>query len=105
MHSCSRHRLVGPEESTNEKRSTCTVAEQPQADRQRISQGLYLLRGFQFMILAYRPQGSLVGAECDQTGQDVLPQRVVQIARAIAGDPRQWAQGEDRVAGLAAGRE
>ena len=47
----------------------------------------------------------VVGAQLGQAGQDLLPQRVVQVACAIAGDPCQLGQGEDRVGGLTAGCE
>ena len=57
------------------------------------------------MVLAYGPQGGLVGAELGQAGEDFVPERVVEVAGAVAGDPRQLGQGEDRVAGLAAGGE
>ena len=82
--------------------SSRTVAQQPQPDRQRIPQCLKLLGGFQLIILADRPQGGLIGAGSSQTGQYLLPERVVQIARTIAGDPRQLAERENRVASLAA---
>ncbi len=77
---------------------------QPQADRQGVAQGDAFLGGFELVVFADGAEDGLVGAELFEAGQHLVAQRVGQVARAIARVARELREGEDRVAGLAAGR-
>ena len=77
---------------------------QPQSNRQGVAQGDALLGGFQLVVLADGAEDGLVGAKLFEAGQHLLAQRVGQVARTIARVASKLRQGEDRIAGFAAGR-
>ena len=67
------------------------------------AEGLALLERFEFVELADRKSGLIIGAKFGESSEDLGPEGVVEVARPVAGNPADLDQSEDGVARLTPG--